>query len=99
MSIIVFALWSKFITWFRYFSWSSALIRMVIESARDMIPFLVLFIFFLGAFTDGTFTLGRYNMNYETKEADDPLFNHLGMTFVHVYKTALGDWDTDSYND
>ena len=58
---IAFLMWFKLITWFRYMKATGFLVRMIFECGKDAIPFFIIFVFFLIAFTDGTNVIGKMN--------------------------------------
>ena len=60
-ALITFFIWFKLITWFRYMKTTGFLVRMIFECVKDAGPFFMIFFFFLIAFTDGTYTIGKYN--------------------------------------
>ncbi|OMJ79063.1 hypothetical protein SteCoe_21010 [Stentor coeruleus] len=90
--ILTILYWARAVTYFRIFDKTRYLIRMIIETFSDIVPFLL--IFFTATFT---FSL----LFFITNQSDN-----LALTFVYTYKLNFNDfsgflsddWSTQNFN-
>jgi WD40 repeat protein len=89
--LLILLVWLRFISYFRIFNKTRYLIRMIREVISDMVPFLLVLAvttFALGML----FVIANSNKSLESDAGD------IFMDFLHAWRIALGDFDTDKYN-
>ncbi|CAI2365026.1 unnamed protein product [Moneuplotes crassus] len=94
MGWAVLVMWLKLFYFGRIFERTAALIRMIVEITYGMANFLIIFLIAIAGFGNCFMIMAR---NYGTEE----MFT--GQTFwrafIYSYRQAMGDFDTDAYED
>jgi hypothetical protein len=87
-------MWLKLFYFGRMFFTSAAMIRMVIEITYDMKYFLVVLLLAIAGFANCFMILAR---NYDKEEMFTG--NSYWRSFIYSYRQALGDFDTEAFDE
>lgn len=97
-SISCLVIWMKMFDWLRLFDATSFYIKLIMQTIKDIMPFMSIFPFFM--FTVGT---SVYILNMEREDDSEVMDEYLGQwtidVFISQYLLALGDWDTGSFSE
>lgn len=92
LAVLTMLVWIRIISFLRLFSQTRSLIRLLIEVIKDMIPFMLVLLIGVGAFTTAIYiVINNHSLAIENER----------ISFVdslkHVYRLMFGDFDTDNY--
>jgi hypothetical protein len=104
--ISVLILWWKMIYWFRLFASTSFYIKLIAETIKGVVYFMIIFVFILCAFANCIYILDR-NRDMPDRRTDPAgstmiasgvLDNRVLDTLLNQYLLALGEFGTDNFS-
>ena len=98
-SITISLMWIKLLYWIRLHKATSYYTRLILETLRDIKPFIVVYLIVLGMFANAMHCL---NMNRDTLNEDSTVIerhmkNIVWDAMLNQYLLSLGEFNTDNF--
>ena len=91
--VTVLLLWTKMFYFLRIFDWSASLMRVIIETFKDMFVFMLIFFLAVLGFAHSFFILSL-GVPIENRITGP----NIGTAIIYSYRTGQGDFDTDNFS-